>query len=436
MSKNKFMHERNIYKKPPDFTELAVKYPEFLKVCKLDLNGSAQVDFRNPDTLRILTKCLLLRDFQLDVEIPAGKLVPTLPLRLNYILWIEDILEKMGICEATGLDIGCGASCVYPMLGAKWKGWRMYGTDITEEIAKSARENVVRNDLHEKVTIIQQDESDSVFSRVQADLHFCMCNPPFFDDTRDCPENRTGKRASPKNAPTGDATELACAGGEVAFIERIIEESVQMKDRVAFFTTMIGVKHDLAILVKKLREKNITNYIETQFCQGNTTRWGLAWTFREDLFLRRVPCINPSAGAGSDSKTVNFTLTNSDEESLKFVIEKLRRIFGELEMTVEILQESAGMANWLVRAQSNTWSHQRRKRRQMMKEASQDVEILQERKKPRLDEKPILVAEVLMVPRNNQAKLELIYLDGKLGRDGIHQVLQYIINNWRRDASL
>jgi hypothetical protein len=32
MSLNKFMHPRNIYKVPPDFTSLAVAFPEFLAV--------------------------------------------------------------------------------------------------------------------------------------------------------------------------------------------------------------------------------------------------------------------------------------------------------------------------------------------------------------------------------------------------------------------
>uniref|UniRef100_A0A1B0DCG1 U6 small nuclear RNA (adenine-(43)-N(6))-methyltransferase n=1 Tax=Phlebotomus papatasi TaxID=29031 RepID=A0A1B0DCG1_PHLPP len=259
MSKNKFMHKRNIYRRGPDFTQLAIKYPEFLKVCTLDLNGSAHVDFKNPDTLRILTTCLLKRDFQLDVEIPQGKLVPTLPLRLNYILWIEDILAKINITDAVGLDIGCGASCVYPLLGVKWKNWRMYGTDITEEIV-------------------------------------------------------------------------------------------------------------------------------------------------------------------------------NNEDSVKFIIEKLRKILTDLEISIEILEETLTKVNWIVRAQINTWSHQRRKRRQMQqKKPTEEESQSPEKKRIRLDGKSILVAEVFLIPRDNQVKLELVYLDGELGRDGVHQVLQYIMNNWRKN---
>lgn len=39
--------------------------------------------------------------------IPEDRLVPTLPLRLNYILWIEDLTAAIGIGDnVTGLDIG------------------------------------------------------------------------------------------------------------------------------------------------------------------------------------------------------------------------------------------------------------------------------------------------------------------------------------------
>lgn len=48
-------------------------------------------------------------DFNLEVKIPANKLVPTLPLRLNYILWIEDLMKHASfheMKEVIGVDIG------------------------------------------------------------------------------------------------------------------------------------------------------------------------------------------------------------------------------------------------------------------------------------------------------------------------------------------
>ena len=48
---------------------------------------------------------MLKDDFDLDVLMPLDRLIPTIPLRLNYILWLEDILN--GHAEnIKGIDIG------------------------------------------------------------------------------------------------------------------------------------------------------------------------------------------------------------------------------------------------------------------------------------------------------------------------------------------
>lgn len=93
------------------------------------------------------------KDFGLDIEIPGNKLIPTVPLRLNYILWIEDLLS---ISKATqtvkGIDIGTGASCVYPLLAAKNYGWTMLATEVDEDSVKWAKGNVHRNSLASLIT--------------------------------------------------------------------------------------------------------------------------------------------------------------------------------------------------------------------------------------------------------------------------------------------
>ena len=40
----------------------------------------------------------------LEVNIPLDHLIPRVPQRLNYILWIEDLLDRPE--KATGIDIG------------------------------------------------------------------------------------------------------------------------------------------------------------------------------------------------------------------------------------------------------------------------------------------------------------------------------------------
>lgn len=72
------------------------------------LNGKIVFDYKNQDGLRMLTTVLLKKDFELDVHLPAGKLVPTIPLRLNYLLWVEDLfnLNYDSSRKIKGIDIG------------------------------------------------------------------------------------------------------------------------------------------------------------------------------------------------------------------------------------------------------------------------------------------------------------------------------------------
>lgn len=71
-----------------------------------ELNGRVSLNFRNERTLRELTKMLLLEYFGLHVDFAPGSLVPTLALRLNYILWLEDLLAPLKLDAVRGIDIG------------------------------------------------------------------------------------------------------------------------------------------------------------------------------------------------------------------------------------------------------------------------------------------------------------------------------------------
>lgn len=67
--------------------------------------------------------------------IPDGQLCPTVPNRSNYIHWIEDLLlsdiipaNRIDDHVVRGFDIGTGANCIYPLLGASLLGWRFVGS--------------------------------------------------------------------------------------------------------------------------------------------------------------------------------------------------------------------------------------------------------------------------------------------------------------------
>lgn len=46
-----------------------------------------------------------------------------------------------------------------------------------------------------------------------------------------------------------------------------------------WYTSMVGRKSNLKSLIAKLREAGVTIVKTTEFVQGQTCRWGIAWSF-------------------------------------------------------------------------------------------------------------------------------------------------------------
>lgn len=373
MSMNKYMHPRNIYKNPPDFKELALCFPEFKQFVKTELSGKVTFDFKSTEALRVLSRTLLQKDFNLDVDIPLNKLIPTIPLRLNYILWLEDLLSiSKTKGEIKGIDIGTGASCIYPLLAARKNGWTMLATEIDEESLCCAKRNVNCNSLTDLIEIIPVSE-DVLLKKVvrNENYDFCMCNPPFFGSTQELNphfQSRKFDRPRPKNSFCASVKEVVVSGGEVDFILKLISDSKDLGKQIKIYTCMIGHKKSLPILKSKLREINVNSFKDTEFCQGNTTRWGLAWTFCEDFDLKRCPePIKQLKKIKSKGPLIyELPIYQTEENFFPTICEKIVKLLENLQMIVDHIAKTQCSHKFLVRAFSNTWSNQRRKRREML----------------------------------------------------------------------
>jgi len=479
MSMNKYMHPRNIYKTPPNFKELALKYPEFKKHIKLDISGKVVFDFKDSDALRALSCVLLKKDFGLDVDIPKNKLIPTIPLRLNYILWIEDLLALLQrTTDIKGIDIGTGASCVYPLMAAKKNQWSMLATEADKYSIDYAQKNIEKNGLEGLVGVIGVTTDKLLTEAVGDDdeFDFCMCNPPFFSSTQELHpffKSRKQNRPHPKNAFVASVNEVVSKGGEVEFIQKIINESKTLGSKIKVYTTMVGQKCHLPILKKSLREIKINSFAEAEFCQGNTTRWGLAWTFL-DYDLHKVPSPVKLAMVPSKiHKPLLYELPNqeSSPENIVKVTETLLCMFKELKMTFEDATRNKIHQRLFVNAYSNTWSHQRRRRRGDLRKTSEtmkepaifdnnnmdfkdDLEDIKKTpvkrtvdqicesttKKLRLstdsensDTSSVFFKFVLSVNNvDSKIILELNTVDESSNREYLHQIMQFIKNNFDR----
>ena len=120
MSFNEYMHSRNRYRmNPPDFKQLAEKHPALKPFLIEKSKDGVTLDFRNANAVRALTLATAKEDFNLDLELSLGRmdfcegfshfngldrLIPRIPQKLNYLHWIEDLIERK--TDAIGIDIG------------------------------------------------------------------------------------------------------------------------------------------------------------------------------------------------------------------------------------------------------------------------------------------------------------------------------------------
>lgn len=73
------------------------------------------MNFKEPEAVRALTCTLLKEDFGLSIQIPLERLIPTVPLRLNYIHWVEDLVDGQKQ-PRRGIDIGTAAPALLCLL--------------------------------------------------------------------------------------------------------------------------------------------------------------------------------------------------------------------------------------------------------------------------------------------------------------------------------
>ena len=137
--------------------------------------------------IRVLTKVLLKKDFGLEWDIPDSHLTPGLTGRINYLNWIHEVLQLVPDASETpsnnqsGIDVGTGASCIYPLLGHALYGWTFDATDIDNESVISSEHLVTLNKLDHAIQIHQRTPSQPLLTDLVATpVSFSMCNPPFF----------------------------------------------------------------------------------------------------------------------------------------------------------------------------------------------------------------------------------------------------------------
>ena len=126
-----------------------------------------------------------------------------------------------------------------------------------------------------------------------------MCNPPFYASRDEMlasaetkerppfsvshhPTNHKHDKPNTTQACTGAEIEMVTSGGEIDFVTRMIDESIELGDQVLWYTTMLGKLSSVSVIVEKLIGHGNHNYAITDFVQGSKTkRWAVAWSWTD-----------------------------------------------------------------------------------------------------------------------------------------------------------
>ena len=307
MSEKSSLHPRNLHRNSYDFEELISVVPELKHYVFKNDYDTLTINFNIPKAVRLLNKALLLKYYNAkNWDIPEGNLCPPIPGRADYVHYLADLLaEENGNIptgnSVKGLDVGTGANLVYPLIANHSYDWEMLGTDINPNSLENAQKILESNpDLEENIQLKLQPDSDLIFKNIiskENKFTFSMCNPPFHDSEESALQGNRRKNNNIRKSKTqktnlnfsGNASELWCEGGEMAFIKKMINESVQFKSQVLWFTTLVSKKDNLHQLTTLIKNLKVLEFKIIDMAQGQKISRILVWTFvpkdnRKDWF--------------------------------------------------------------------------------------------------------------------------------------------------------
>lgn len=287
------MHARNRYRRPYDLTALARRVPALAPFVHAAPAGHPTVDFHDPAAVRALNRALLVADYGLQRwDLPADNLCPAVPGRLDYVHVVADLLADLPpafrAAPTRGLDIGTGASLIYPVLGVREYGWRFVATELDPASARAARAIAEFNDvLRGRVEVRSPASPRDILTAVVRPgerFAFSMCNPPFFTSEAGAQRAAANKWRKLGRADAtrglnfgGRATELWTEGGEPAFLRRYIAQSAALADRVGWFTTLVSQRGYLDVADRAFRKVRPRRREVVPLVTGSKKRRVLAW---------------------------------------------------------------------------------------------------------------------------------------------------------------
>jgi 23S rRNA (adenine1618-N6)-methyltransferase len=292
------LHPRNKHRERYDFKRLIERCPELAEFVQLNVYQDESIDFSNPQAVLMLNKALLKKDYGINYwSIPPNYLCPPIPGRADYIHYMADLLGGSNYGKIPKghqikcLDIGVGASCIYPIIGNAAYGWLFIGSDIDAVSIASAQQIIAQNpSLKGNIELrLQANPKDIFYGIITKDerIDLSICNPPFHASRAEAKSgavrkvsNLSGKKITkPVLNFGGRNTELWCEGGERKFVRNMIRESQKFADSCFWFSSLISKQSNLKSVYEALKKAEASEVKTIPMGQGNKTSRIVAWTF-------------------------------------------------------------------------------------------------------------------------------------------------------------
>lgn len=290
------MHRNNKHAGSYQFDELIISNPDLTQFVIDGKSGDKTISFHDEKAVVELNKALLKHYYGVSYwRIPEGTLCPPIPSRAEYIHQINELLfksnnkQKPNGSKITGIDIGVGASCIYPLIGNAEYRWKFIGTDIQTSSIKNADKIIQKNGRSKGISLLSSKPNANFFEKVFANVDyvdFSMCNPPFYE-SKDEAERATSRKNRNLNKSQaqkvsnfgGTHNELWTEGGEKAFIQKMIKESKAFGQKCFWFTTLVSKEANLSVFEKALANSGVENMLILPIEVGNKKARAIAWTY-------------------------------------------------------------------------------------------------------------------------------------------------------------
>lgn len=285
------MHKNSLHLKPYDFDLLTKNHGALQPHVFVNKYHNQTIDFSNPEAVKALNTALLFTHYNVNYwEFPDENLCPPIPSRADYMHHLADLLRRSHLdTNIKVLDVGVGASCIYPLLGQALYNWSFVGTDIDEKSLGFAQNIVDKNNLGNVVKLRHQKDYQHILKGILKPsdrFTASVCNPPFYKSQTDALDaTKTKLKGLGKGADqavrnfSGTPTELCYAGGEKAFLHNYLYESSHFPKQCYWFTSLVSNVSHVQSMEASLKKLGATEFQVLDMIQGNKVSRVVAWSF-------------------------------------------------------------------------------------------------------------------------------------------------------------